>query len=119
MTVMCFSMVGCALTSINEEPATDSADSSGISSIAYNKVNTQDEIFTALLDTMQSNEKKCYFSVSSQDFINADSWPLYLAIPTPQSCISFPVITESERLKQMFIAAIINAMNNKPLCFFK
>jgi len=74
MTVMCFSMVGCALTSINEEPATDSADSSGISSIAYNKVNTQDEIFTALLDTMQSNEKKCYFSVSSQDFINADSW---------------------------------------------
>jgi len=74
LTIMCFAVVGCTLNSINEETWTDSTDISGISSVAYNKVNTQDEIFAALLATMQNNEKQCYFFVSSQDMINADSW---------------------------------------------
>jgi len=74
ITILCFIMVGCALSSISEETGTASIDNSGISSNAYNKVNTQDEIFAALLSTMQNNEKECLFFVTSQDMINADSW---------------------------------------------
>jgi len=69
-----FTMVGCSLSYLGTEDSTDSTDSSGISEIAYNKVNTQDEILAALLDTMQNNEKKCYFFVSNEEMINADSW---------------------------------------------
>jgi len=74
MTIICFTMVGCTLSSISSEPATGTIDISGISSIAYDKVSTQEEIFAALLATMQNNQKKCYFFVSSESMINADSW---------------------------------------------
>lgn len=67
-------MDGCGLSSISDYEATDATDSSGISSIAYNKVNSQEEIFAVLLDTMRNNQKKCYFYVSNQNMINADSW---------------------------------------------
>jgi len=50
------------------------------------------------------------------DLIKSNSLPLYLAIPTPQSCMSFPVITESDKLKQMLIAAMISAKNKSILC---
>ena len=74
MTAMSFTLVGCTLSSLVKESGTDTTDNSGISSIAYNKVNTQDEIFAVLLDTMQSNQKKSYFFVTNEDMINADSW---------------------------------------------
>ncbi|MNG39493.1 hypothetical protein D3C84_1276050 [compost metagenome] len=55
-------------------------------------------------------------SQKAKDFINPISFPLYFASPTPQSCINFPVITESDKLKQMLMVAIINAKNKSILC---
>jgi hypothetical protein len=51
------------------------------------------------------------------DLIKPISLPLYFAIPTPQSCINLPVIIESDKLKQMLIAAISSAKNKSNLCF--
>jgi hypothetical protein len=53
------------------------------------------------------------------DFIKPISLPLYLSSPTPQSCNNLPVIIESDKLKQMFIAAINKAKNSSFLCFFR
>ena len=58
-------------------------------------------------------------SQNATDFIKPISLPLYLLIPTPQSCINFPVITESDKLKQMFMAAIKSAKNKSNLCFLR
>jgi len=74
ITILCFNIVGCKLSSLSEETGSGSIDDSGISSTAYNKVTTQDEILAALLATMKNNEKNCYFFVSSQDMVDADSW---------------------------------------------
>ena len=54
-------------------------------------------------------------SQNPNDLMKPSSFPLYFAMPTPQSCINFPVITESLKLKQILIDAIIKAKNNKVL----
>ena len=56
-------------------------------------------------------------SQNATDLIKPISLPLYFAIPTPQSCISLPVMTESERLKQIFTAASTRAIKSRSLCF--
>ena len=52
-------------------------------------------------------------SQNPTDFKKPISLPLYFVIPTPQSCISLPVITESLKLKQIFNAAITSAIASK------
>jgi hypothetical protein len=55
-------------------------------------------------------------SQNDNDLMNAISFPLYFASPTPQSCINLPVMIESDKLKQMLIVAIIKAKNKSILC---
>lgn len=71
---LCFIITGCSLSSLSDSKITDSTDSEGISSTAYQKVNSQEEIFAALLETMQNNQNKCYICVPTQDLIKADYW---------------------------------------------